>query len=90
MFGKRLLLRRFFRTFPSFFLRNEKMRTNFHFTRYHQGHAVEQVNIPDVPSLYQLLQQQFGLGVNDVKHGFTEAELAAVMAAFDTHPEAGK
>ncbi|HHR4649146.1 TPA: N-hydroxyarylamine O-acetyltransferase, partial [Salmonella enterica] len=46
--------------------------------------------IPDVPSLYQLLQQQFGLGVNDVKHGFTEAELAAVMAAFDTHPEAGK
>ncbi|MJL30095.1 arylamine N-acetyltransferase, partial [Salmonella enterica subsp. enterica] len=23
-------------------------------------------------------------------HGFTEAELAAVMAAFDTHPEAGK
>ncbi|MGK7406886.1 arylamine N-acetyltransferase, partial [Salmonella enterica] len=64
--------------------------TNFHFTRYHQGHAVEQVNIPDVPSLYQLLQQQFGLGVNDVKHGFTEAELAAVMAAFDTHPEAGK
>ncbi|EEA7736224.1 N-hydroxyarylamine O-acetyltransferase, partial [Salmonella enterica subsp. enterica] len=64
--------------------------TNFHFTRYHQGHAVEQVNVPDVPSLYQLLQQQFGLGVNDVKHGFTEAELAAVMAAFDTHPEAGK
>ncbi|ESH37639.1 putative arylamine N-acetyltransferase [Salmonella enterica subsp. enterica serovar Choleraesuis str. 0006] len=46
--------------------------------------------VPDVPSLYQLLQQQFGLGVNDVKHGFTEAELAAVMAAFDTHPEAGK
>ncbi len=43
-----------------------------------------------LPSLYQLLQQQFGLGVNDVKHGFTEAELAAVMAAFDTHPEAGK
>lgn len=64
--------------------------TNFHFTRYHQGHAVEQVSVPDVPSLYQLLQQQFGLGVNDVKHGFTEAELAAVMAAFDTHPEAGK
>ncbi len=31
-----------------------------------------------------------GLGVNDVKHGFTEAELAAVMAAFDTHPEDGK
>ncbi|EGZ4333988.1 N-hydroxyarylamine O-acetyltransferase [Salmonella enterica subsp. enterica serovar Texas] len=64
--------------------------TNFHFTRYHQGHAVEQVNVPDVLSLYQLLQQQFGLGVNDIKHGFTEAELAAVMAAFDTHPEAGK
>ncbi|MFQ8190112.1 arylamine N-acetyltransferase, partial [Klebsiella pneumoniae] len=24
------------------------------------------------------------------KHGFSEAALAAVMAAFDTHPEAGK
>ncbi|MEE3989359.1 hypothetical protein VS872_22605, partial [Salmonella enterica subsp. enterica serovar Paratyphi A] len=33
---------------------------------------LNQVNIPDVPSLYQLLQQQFGLGVNDVKHGFTD------------------
>ncbi|MBE5620937.1 arylamine N-acetyltransferase [Salmonella enterica subsp. enterica serovar Choleraesuis] len=29
-------------------------------------------------------------GSLSVKHGFTEAELAAVMAAFDTHPEAGK
>ncbi len=32
----------------------------------------------------------FGLGVDDAKYGFSEAELAAVMAAFDTHPEAGK
>ncbi|GKP04194.1 hypothetical protein NUBL23634_51800 [Klebsiella pneumoniae] len=32
----------------------------------------------------------FGLGVDDPKHGFSEAALAAVMAAFDTHPEAGK
>ena len=29
-------------------------------------------------------------GVDDPKHGFSEAALAAVMAAFDTHPEAGK
>ncbi len=28
-------------------------------------------------------------GVDDPKHGFSEAALAAVMAAFDTHPEAG-
>ena len=41
-------------------------------------------------NLYALLQEQFGLGVDDVKHGFTEDELATVMAAFDTHPEAGK
>ena len=27
--------------------------------------------------------------MDDVKHGFTEDELATVMAAFDTHPEAG-
>ncbi|HAN4801318.1 TPA: arylamine N-acetyltransferase, partial [Escherichia coli] len=26
----------------------------------------------------------------DAKHGFTVDELALVMAAFDTHPEAGK
>ncbi|HEM7960944.1 TPA: N-hydroxyarylamine O-acetyltransferase [Citrobacter koseri] len=64
--------------------------TNFHFTHYQEGHAIEQRNVPDVASLYALLQEQFGLGVDDAKHGFTEAELAAVMAAFDTHPEAGK
>lgn len=64
--------------------------TNFHFTRYQDGRAVEQINLPDVASLYALLQEQFGLGVDDVKHGFTEDELATVMAAFDTHPEAGK
>ena len=64
--------------------------TNFHFTRYQDGRAVEQINLPDVASLYALLQEQFGLGVDDVKHGFTEDELATVMAAFDTHPEAGE
>lgn len=64
--------------------------TNFHFTRYQDGRAIEQINLPDVASLYALLQEQFGLGVDDVKHEFTEDELATVMAAFDTHPEAGK
>ncbi|WET42697.1 N-hydroxyarylamine O-acetyltransferase [Citrobacter enshiensis] len=64
--------------------------TNFHFTHYQDGHAIEQFNLPDVASLYALLQTRFGLGVDDVKHGFTETELAAVMSAFDTHPEAGK
>lgn len=64
--------------------------TNFHFTHYQDGHAVEQINLPDVASLYALLQERFGLGVDDVKHGFTEDELATVMAAFETHPEAGK
>lgn len=64
--------------------------TNFHFTRYQDGRAIEQINLPDVASLYALLQEQFGLGVDDAKHGFTEDELATVMAAFDTHPEAGK
>ena len=37
-----------------------------------------------------VMQEQFGLGVDDAKHGFTVDELALVMAAFDTHPEAGK
>ena len=43
-----------------------------------------------VSALYEALQTRFGLGVDDPKHGFSEAALAAVMAAFDTHPEAGK
>lgn len=64
--------------------------TNFHFTHYEHGHAVEQIHCPDVASLYVLLQDRFGLGVDDAKHGISEAELARVMAAFDTHPEAGK
>ncbi|CSQ62180.1 N-hydroxyarylamine O-acetyltransferase [Shigella sonnei] len=64
--------------------------TNFHFTHYENGHAVEQRNLPDVASLYAVMQEQFGLGVDDAKHGFTVDELALVMAAFDTHPEAGK
>ncbi|HFZ0087509.1 TPA: N-hydroxyarylamine O-acetyltransferase, partial [Shigella flexneri] len=50
----------------------------------------EQRNLPDVASLYAVMQEQFGLGVDDAKHGFTVDELALVMAAFDTHPEAGK
>ncbi|MBA5615759.1 arylamine N-acetyltransferase, partial [Escherichia fergusonii] len=29
-------------------------------------------------------------GVDDAKHGFTVDDLVLVMAAFDTHPEAGK
>ncbi|POT55294.1 N-hydroxyarylamine O-acetyltransferase [Citrobacter amalonaticus] len=64
--------------------------TNFHFTHYEQGRAVAQIHLPDVASLYALLQERFGLGVDDPKHGFTVSELAAVMAAFDTHPDAGK
>ncbi|EFG0365172.1 hypothetical protein BLY21_002843 [Escherichia coli] len=51
---------------------------------------MEQRNLPDVVSLYAVMQEQFGLGVDDAKHGFTVDELALVMAAFDTHPEAGK
>lgn len=46
--------------------------------------------LPMSPALYEGLQTRFGLGVDDPKHGFSEAALAAVMAAFDTHPEAGK
>ncbi len=44
----------------------------------------------DVASLSAVMQTVFGLGVDDAKHGFTVDELALVMAAFDTHPEAGK
>ena len=45
---------------------------------------------PLLTSLYKLMQERFGLGVDDPKHGFTLAELTAVMAGFDTHPQAGK
>lgn len=64
--------------------------TNFHFTRWQGALAVEQRNLADAAELYQLMQERFGLGVNDPKHGFSLAELTAVMAGFDTHPQAGK
>ena len=64
--------------------------TNFHFTHWENNHVVEKVDFANVSALYEALQTRFGLGVDDPKHGFSEAALAAVMAAFDTHPEAGK
>ncbi len=64
--------------------------TNFHFTHWQDGHALEQVNMPDAEALYLVMQERFGLGVDDPKHGFTLAELTAVMAGFETHPQAGK
>ena len=52
--------------------------------------ATPDAEAPDAEALYQLMQSRFGLGVDDPKHGFTLAELTAVMAGFDTHPQAGK
>ncbi|WP_391487415.1 N-hydroxyarylamine O-acetyltransferase [Leclercia tamurae] len=64
--------------------------TNLHFTHWQDGHVVEQINLPDAAALYQLMQERFGLGVDDPKYGFSLAELTAVMAGFETHPQAGK
>lgn len=64
--------------------------TNFNFTHWENGHVVEKTRLADVSALYETLQTRFGLGVSDPRHGFSEAELAAVMAAFDTHPDAEK
>ncbi|MEE9684789.1 N-hydroxyarylamine O-acetyltransferase [Lelliottia amnigena] len=63
--------------------------TNFHFTHWQGMHVVEQRNLADTSELYQLMQERFGLGVDDAKHGFSLAELTTVMAGFDTHPQAG-
>ncbi|WHP33405.1 N-hydroxyarylamine O-acetyltransferase [Trabulsiella odontotermitis] len=64
--------------------------TNFSFTHWGNSHVIEKIELPDVESLYAVIQQRFGLGVDNRKHGFSVAELAAIMAAFETHPEAGK
>lgn len=64
--------------------------TNFHFTHWQHDRATEQFTLPDVAALYDLLQERFGLGVTDQRYGFTLDALAAVMAGFDTHPQAGK
>jgi N-hydroxyarylamine O-acetyltransferase len=64
--------------------------TNFNFTHWQKGHAEEQVHLPDANALYQVMQSRFGLGVDDPKHGFSLDALTAVMAGFDTHPQAGK
>jgi N-hydroxyarylamine O-acetyltransferase len=44
----------------------------------------EQIHLPDAEALYRLMQERFGLGVDDAKHGFSLAELTAVMAGFET------
>lgn len=64
--------------------------TNFNFTHWQGTHAKEQQTLPDAQALYQVMQARFGLGVDDAKHGFSLAELTAVMAGFETHPQAGK
>ena len=64
--------------------------TNFNFTRWQGGHAEEQIHLPDAEALYALMQARFGLGVDDPKHGFSLEELTAIMAGFETHPQAGK
>jgi N-hydroxyarylamine O-acetyltransferase len=64
--------------------------TNFHFTHWESSRVVAKVDLPDVAALYETLQTRFGLGVEDPKHGFSLAELTAVMAGFETHPQAGK
>ena len=55
--------------------------TNFHFTHWDKNHVVEKLDLADVPALYEALKTRFGLGVDDAKYGFSEAELAAVMSA---------
>lgn len=64
--------------------------TNFHFTHWQGGQVEEQIHLPDTQALYALLQERFEQGVDDPKHGFSLAELTAVMAGFETHPQAGK
>lgn len=64
--------------------------TNFNFTHWDKDHVVEKRRLADVESLYLLLQERFGIGVNDPRNGFTLADLASVMSAFDMHAEAGK
>ncbi|TCC06538.1 N-hydroxyarylamine O-acetyltransferase [Kosakonia quasisacchari] len=59
--------------------------TNFHFTHWKNGQALEEVTFADVPALYDALQNRFGLGVNDAQHGFSLQQLEAVMAGFDLH-----
>ncbi|WP_414163665.1 N-hydroxyarylamine O-acetyltransferase [Superficieibacter sp. BNK-5] len=64
--------------------------TNFHFTHWQHERAVEQFTLPDVAALYETVQTRFGLGVSDHRYGFSLDALSAVMAGFDTHPQAGK
>ncbi|WP_318377748.1 N-hydroxyarylamine O-acetyltransferase [Enterobacter sp.] len=54
--------------------------TNFHFTHWQNGHVVEQVTLPDVAALHELMQTQFGLGTSDAQNGVTLEQLTAVMS----------
>ncbi|MGS6402645.1 N-hydroxyarylamine O-acetyltransferase, partial [Enterobacter intestinihominis] len=64
--------------------------TTFNFTHWQNGHVEEQIHLPDAQALFKLMQDRFGQGLDLPKHGFTLAELPAVIAGFDTHPQAGK
>ena len=59
--------------------------TNFHFTRWQNGHAEEQFNAIDVHALHELLQTRFELGTDDAQHGVTLEQLTAVMSGIATH-----
>lgn len=61
--------------------------TNYHFTHWRNGHAVEEKTLPDTQSLYDIMQQRFGLGTDDPHYGFSVEALDTLMSRFDLHGE---
>ena len=61
--------------------------TNYHFTHWRNGHAVEEKTLPDTQALYDIMQQRFGLGTDDPHYGFSVEALDTVMSRFDLHGE---
>lgn len=61
--------------------------TNYHFTHWQNGHVVEEKTLPDTQALYDIMQQRFGLGTDDLHYGFSVEALDTVMSRFDLHGE---
>lgn len=59
--------------------------TNYRFTHWQDGRVQEEKILPDARALYSLMQQRFGLGVDDARYGFSVEALETLMSRFELH-----
>ncbi|WP_413715910.1 arylamine N-acetyltransferase [Serratia ureilytica] len=53
--------------------------SNFIFTHRSRSQVIQKIELPNVSKLYEIIENRFGLDVNDEKHGFSEEKLLIIM-----------